>query len=104
MSKGEPSVLTAKVESMDLEETTIGRYFIELLYALWDREEGFSGKRPFGSSGWQYDIYASLIRNGYIEGELDSDGYVEDFDRDEAKEFVLDLIDNLKLIDGRKKK
>lgn len=46
---------------------TIKEYFLELLKTLWLEEEGFSGKRPFGNSGWQYEIYDLLTQNGILE-------------------------------------
>lgn len=38
--------------------STVGGYLIALLRQLWQEEEGFSGKRPFGNSGWTWDLYA----------------------------------------------
>ena len=35
---------------------TIGRYIGHLAHAVWTEEEGFNGKRPFGDSGWSYDL------------------------------------------------
>ena len=43
----------------DIGAKTIGEYFEKLLLTLWDEQEDFSGKRPFGNSGWEYDVYAS---------------------------------------------
>ncbi|MDD5151287.1 MAG: hypothetical protein PHC28_12575 [Flavobacterium sp.] len=62
------------------ETTTIKDYIKELLLKLWEDPEGFNGKRPFGNSGWKYDIFATLIKNGIIEGELDEDGYINKCD------------------------
>jgi hypothetical protein len=43
---------------------TVRDYLFELLIAVWDEGESFSGKRPFGNSGWEYDLYAPLIQAG----------------------------------------
>jgi hypothetical protein len=51
-------------------------YLIELLRVLWREEEGFSGKRPFGNSGWVYEVYGPLVKAGWVEGEIDDEGYV----------------------------
>ena len=59
---------------------TVRGYLLRLLETLWREEESFSGKRPFGNSGWQYDLYIPLIQAGAISGSLDEDGYVEDCD------------------------
>lgn len=58
---------------------TIGGYLIELLRTLWNEQEGFSGKRPFGESGWDDDIIKPLIVAGLLDGQLDEDGDVEDY-------------------------
>jgi hypothetical protein len=79
--------------SMDLnKEITIKDYLKELLIALWTEAEGFSGKRPFGNSGWQFEIYECLIKNRVVEGKLDDDGYVEEIDIKVADEIILDVI------------
>lgn len=50
---------------------TIGSYLIQLLLALWREGEGFNGKRPFGNSGWQDDVYLALVNAGFITGKVD---------------------------------
>lgn len=71
---------------------TIGEYFRALLVTLWTEAEGFSGKRPFGNSSWQYDVYAALIRGGAIKGKFDADGYVDDIDTKAADKFIIGLL------------
>lgn len=77
-------------------ELTIKDYLVKLLEKLWEEDEGFSGKRPFGNSGWQYDLYACLIKNNVLDGKLDEDGYVDEIDTKKADEIVLEVIKNLK--------
>lgn len=68
----------------DLDEVlTIKEYFRRLLETLLTEEEGFSGKRPFGNSGWKHDIYKCLIENGYISGKVDEYGYIEELHHDD---------------------
>ena len=76
-------------------QITVRRYLLNLLLTLWVEGEGFNGKRPFGNSGWQFDLYAPLIRAGYIKGTLDTYGYVEDVDEKAAHKFVFFLISSL---------
>jgi hypothetical protein len=57
-------------------ELTIRDYLKLLLLTLWEEQEGFSGKRPFGNSGWERDLYIPLIKAGVIAGTIDSDGYI----------------------------
>lgn len=71
---------------------TIRDYLMELLTKVWIEEEEFDGKRPFGNSGWQYDLYQPLIKYGFIEGKLDEDGYVESANTKQADDFVLNMI------------
>ncbi len=53
---------------------SIRDYLCDLLDTIWDEGEAFSGKRPFGNSGWEHDLYAALAAKGYIDAEkLDSD-------------------------------
>lgn len=64
---------------------TVREYLIALLNELWTERDRFSGKRPFGNSGWEYDLIVPMIRNGIIRGTLDEDGYVESItDAEEA--------------------
>lgn len=86
-------ILQIKFKSGDLNrELTIKDYLKELLLELWKEGEGFSGKRPFGNSGWEYDIYAALAKNKLIKGDIDSDGYVTDYDFKEADKIMLKVI------------
>lgn len=92
-----------KVLDLKFEETdegfrygpTIGAYLIELLKTLWIEQQNFSGKRPFGNGGWDYDLYTVLIRNGIIEGKLDEWGYIETFDNEKGFEVILRAIQYL---------
>lgn len=84
----------------DAGASTVRDYLIRLLAELWREEAGFSSKRPFGNSGWQYDIYVPLIRAGLIDGSLDEDGEIcGDFDYGEADKVVLAAIAELGRVD-----
>ena len=89
-------ILAIEFESMDLQKTlTIKEYLKALLRTLWQEGEGFSGKRPFGNSGWQYDLYTPLIQHGLVSGKLDEEGYIADIDERAAYQTVLNLINVL---------
>lgn len=79
----------------DADAKTIKEYFKKLLIALWEQAEGFSSKRPFGNSGWQWDVYVALIRDGMKVGTLDEDGYIETLDSKKADRAVLAIIENI---------
>lgn len=52
-------------------------YLCALLTKLWQEVEDFSGKRPFGSSGWEWELYKALISAGAVKGKLDEYGHIE---------------------------
>ena len=55
---------------LDDDEVTIREYFKALLTELWEQGEGFSGKRPLGNSGWQYDLQKPLALAGIIDATV----------------------------------
>jgi len=79
----------------DAEAATIKEYLIKLLTELWEKGEGFSGKRPFGNSGWEHELYLPLLQVGAVNGRLDSDGYIEEVDSDAANTLIFDAIEAL---------
>ena len=82
-------VLDIEFKATDLDrKITIQGYLGQLLYDLWKEGESFNGKRPFGNSGWQWDVYKALIVGGAIEGKLDSCEYVEEIDTVKADKLI----------------
>lgn len=73
------AVLDFEFEDGDLGTISIKDYLKELLVALLRDGESFSGKRPFGNSGWEYSLAAALIKAKAIDGSLDEEGYAEGF-------------------------
>ncbi|MBT8421192.1 MAG: hypothetical protein KJO08_10075 [Gammaproteobacteria bacterium] len=72
-------------------DVTIREYFLSLLSKLWEEEEEFNSKRPFGNSGWKDSLAHVLIENGYLRGEIDGDGF-PDYEQDDLDIFGLELI------------
>ncbi len=86
-------ILKLKIGDCDAGEgLTIADYFKKLLITMWREGESFSGKRPFGNSGWEYDVYKPLIVAGVVEGSLDEYGFVETLDEPKAVELIVELI------------
>jgi hypothetical protein len=84
------------MQQNDAGAATIRDYLHELLLGVLVEREGFSGKRPFGNSGWEYDLYQPLIKAGLIDGELDEEyGYINSVDRKAGDEMILDAVDAL---------
>jgi len=81
MTEIEPRIiLDTPMDPNDSGATTIRGYLIALLAEVWEHGEGFSGKRPFGNSGWHWDLHGALVKAGHITGRFDADGYIEDAD------------------------
>ena len=78
------------------DDVTVRQYLHELLRTLWEEQECFSGKRPFGNSGWDHDLYGPLAKAGLIDlGPLDEDGMPVNWTDEQinlAHAYVHDLI------------
>jgi hypothetical protein len=68
-------ILAVPMGDNDAGATTVGDYLAKLLLDVWREGEGFDGKRPFGNSGWECELYVALARGGVIPDALDEDGY-----------------------------
>lgn len=84
--------LEVRFDSDAGDNLTIRDYLRVLLETLWEEGEGFSGKRPFGNSGWDRDLYVPLVKHGFISGKLDENGYIDEIDEKEAGKYVFELI------------
>lgn len=71
---------------------TIREHLYELFSDLFHQGEFFNSTRPWGNSGWQFDVYTALIREGILPGMLDSEGFLNKCDEDECKKFVIEMI------------
>gem|GEM_PF-999504 len=91
-------ILKLPMDKNDSGETTIGDYLKALLLGVWEKGEKFNGKRPFGNSGWEYDIYRPLIQAGLVKGFFDEHGYIEEFSEVEekkAKDIIIRVIEDI---------
>lgn len=78
------NILNIELKSMDFDKPmTIKAYLKLLLIELFEENECFSGKRPFGNSGWECDVYDALVENKIVA------------DRTAAHQKILDLIRTL---------
>lgn len=89
-------VLDLALPSNDADAATIRDYLIELLAKVWQEGECFNGKRPFGNSGWEDELYPPLITAGKVAGRLDENGYVEDVDEPAAQRLIAAAIRELR--------
>ena len=69
--KNESSLLNALEVRFDHSELgddiTVRHYLQQLLSAVWEKVEGFNGKRPWGESDWDYDIFVPLALAGFVD-------------------------------------
>lgn len=97
MSKMTPTeILALPMRENDANAATIRDYLVNALLRLWEKGEGFSGKRPFGNSGWEWDLLLPLITAGLIAGELDDYGYIESVDGDAGRPLIAAAIEALR--------
>lgn len=81
--------------SVEGQEMNLRQYLYTVLSKLWQDCDDFNSKRPFGYSSWQFDVYRELIAQGYIDGKLDTDGYIVAFENKDALEFMQQLISHI---------
>lgn len=87
-------VLDLPMQENDSKASTVRDYLKALLEELWQHGEGFSGKRPFGNSSWEYDLYEALGRAGLIHVTFDDD-YLDEIDVEKANLLIRDAIKSL---------
>lgn len=90
-------ILNARVEGGEIGTCTVRDYLLTLLETLWEEKDGFSGKRPFGDSGWEWDLYTALVTAGLLDGLIDEDGFLAEFKAaDQADEMIAEAIASLR--------
>ena|SRR6187402_3434148 len=94
-------ILAVPMEDSDSGATTIRGYLVALLAAVWAEQSDFSGKRPFGNSGWEFDLHAALVKVGLIGGSFDEDGCLEECDEAAGDVMISAAIAYLGISDGQ---
>jgi hypothetical protein len=61
---GEEILNVKMIQPNDAGVDTIRDYLKKLVRMVFDEDEGFDGKRPFGNSGWWSELYDSLEAAG----------------------------------------
>lgn len=89
MAPNPQQVLAAPLTHTDLPHVaTVGDYLRHLLQTLWKETYRFDGKRPFGNSGWENDLYMALVHAGLVEGSFDEDGFLDSVDDKAAHNLI----------------
>jgi hypothetical protein len=94
----EPSaeeILNLKLGYNDAHASTVREFMRKLLTKMWDEGEGFSGKKPFGNSGWEQPITVAMVRSKLIDGEIDEDGFIKTMDRAASERLIRKAINAL---------
>lgn len=86
-------VLRCKMVRNDAGASTIRGYLVTLAFTVFDEGEGFSGKRPFGNSGWEHELYESLVKGKLLQGTVDDGEY--EFDEPTARTLIFAAIKEL---------
>lgn len=81
-------VLDVKMQPNDANVETIRDYLIKLLSLLWAYGDHFPSKKPFGNSGWEYDLYEALVRAGLISGVIADGDYLDEFDKEAGDRLI----------------
>jgi hypothetical protein len=96
-------ILALPMARNDAGAKTIRDYLKALIEGVWDLEERFSGKRPFGNGGWKYDLYDALAAGRAVAAVVhefkDEDGNIcreiECADRLRADQLITKAIKSL---------
>jgi hypothetical protein len=89
-------VLDLALPDNDSGKSTVRGYLIALLAGVWRDGECFDGKRPFGNSSWEYDLYGPLVQAGMVDGAFNEDGGKwERLDMPAANALIADAIQSL---------
>lgn len=89
------NVLDIEMQENDSGAGTIRGYLKALLYTLYKEGEGFSGKRPFGNSNWEFELYVALVKAGAVKGALTEDGHLDAIDYKQANKIIFEAIESL---------
>lgn len=89
-------ILEIEMGENDADAKTVRDYLKKLLSAIWEQGESFSGKRPFGNSGWEYDLCKPLVRHGAVKGRIDpEEGDLMEIDTKAANAAIFAAIEQL---------
>ena len=89
-------ILDLPIEPNESGAASVRGYLVALLSTLWREGECFDGKRPFGNSGWECDLYHPLVAAGLVRARPNGWGVVHDDDRRAADQLVREAIGALK--------
>ena len=98
MSQKHYDALFLPMGENDACENTVADYLGNLLHTLIVEQDGFSGKRPFGNSGWIHELAYPLVKNKCIKGTIfedEDDTYAEGYSTKELTKFAEGMVKEL---------
>jgi len=79
----------------DAGASSVREYLIDLLTLIVEYGDE-AIKRPFGNSGWSYELYRPLAKAGLIEGEYDEEeGWIKRLDIPHGRRLLLEAIKSM---------
>lgn len=85
-----------KVEHPHKRKNITLKKYLKLTFLTFVKEgESFSGKRPFGNSDWEWQIYKGLISLDSSLGKLDEDRYIETVDQRACDKIIIQCIEEV---------
>lgn len=81
-------VLATPMDRNDASANSVHEYLVALLATVWEQGSDFSGKRPFGNSGWEGELEKALLIHGLVEGAFDSHHDIEWIDDQRANKLI----------------
>lgn len=88
-------ILNLSMPDNDSGADTVRGYLIALLARLWREGEGFSGKRPFGTSGWWSELAIPLVKAEVVVGTFTDEGFLDDYDIEALDAVIAEAINAL---------
>jgi hypothetical protein len=84
-------VAEVEIDSFELgERITVKEYFKAILRRMIE-----DPLDPFALLDWQEEVYPALVRVGAVDGELDEDGIIKEFDQNAADQILLKIVESL---------
>lgn len=96
MTTGAEILAIEMIDGNDAGAETIRDYLVALVREVWREGEGFSGKRPFGNSGWDWDLYMALAKAGLL-ASTDEWQCISMSERAKGNEMIFSAIEALRV-------
>jgi hypothetical protein len=96
---GKDKILDTEI-TVEGRQTTLRKEIWKLGTDVWKRQQGFSGKRPYGDSGYYHNVVRGLVEKRLVPGVMKNEGtdddpwWYADFDWKEVDGIIHPLLDD----------